>query len=200
MCRSLLLGGLFFIVFLFMPKSVSAVDCSTDEISGGTCRTSCESLETVISVSACGESEVCCKNMAGDSSSSSGSGSSSSSGSSSGSGSSSSSSGGYRTVPCPGGTIRGGICFPTTGLSSASVYAILQGLLNWLLAIVGFISIIAFVISGMQYLLSAGNDDMIETAKRNMTWSIVGVVVALSGYVIILAISNLLQGSLFTFF
>ena len=102
-------------------------------------------------------------------------------------------------VQCSG-RMQGGICFPITGLSSAPIYFILSGLLNWLLGILGFIGIIAFVISGMQYLLSAGNEEMIETAKRNMTWSIVGVVVALSGFVIIQAISNLLSGGWFSMF
>jgi flagellar biosynthesis protein FlhB len=73
--------------------------------------------------------------------------------------------------------------------------------MNWLLAILGVIAVIAFVISGMQYLLSAGDEDWIEMAKRNMKYSIVGIVVALSGLIIIRAIDSLLQGfSFFSFF
>ncbi|NLC30833.1 MAG: hypothetical protein GX765_05985 [Candidatus Moranbacteria bacterium] len=55
----------------------------------------------------------------------------------------------------------------------------------WLLSVIGFIAIVAFVISGIQYLISAGDQNMIETAKRNMKWSIVGVVTALSGLIIL---------------
>jgi hypothetical protein len=96
----------------------------------------------------------------------------------------------------------GGICFPTssqTGLSDANVTTILTNLLSWLLGIFGILSIMAFVISGIQYLSSAGSDDMIKTAKKNMTWSIVGVLVGLSGYVIINAIANALSGSSITY-
>ena len=64
----------------------------------------------------------------------------------------------------------------------------------WILALIGMIAIIAFVISGIQYLISAGDEGMIETAKRNMTYSIVGVLVALSGWVIIKAINQFLGG------
>lgn len=103
---------------------------------------------------------------------------------------------GRGATPCPGGEMRSGICFPTgTGLSSAPVGLLLMRLMNWLLAILGTLAIIAFVISGIQYLVSAGNEDMIETAKRNMWYSIVGVVVALSGWIIIITIDQVLRCS-----
>lgn len=102
-------------------------------------------------------------------------------------------------VTCPDGyydSTGSGVCLPTgTGLSQASVEYILIAVMNWLLAILGFIGIIAFVISGIQYLVSAGDDDTISTAKRNMKYSIIGVAVALSGYVIIQAVDALLNAS-----
>jgi hypothetical protein len=87
-----------------------------------------------------------------------------------------------------------GLCLPTgTGLSQASVSAILLGFMNWLLAILGFIGIIAFVISGMQYLLAAGDEHTISTAKNNMKYSVIGIVVALSGFVVIQAVDAALR-------
>ncbi len=95
------------------------------------------------------------------------------------------------------GEMRAGVCFPTgTGLSSRPVEFILVNFMWWILALVGMIAIIAFVISGIQYLVSAGDEDMIKTAKRNMTYSIVGVLVALSGWVIIRSIDYALNGGL----
>ncbi|OGI31086.1 MAG: hypothetical protein A3G09_00055 [Candidatus Moranbacteria bacterium RIFCSPLOWO2_12_FULL_48_12] len=70
----------------------------------------------------------------------------------------------------------------------------------WLLAVFGMIAIIAFVISGIQYLISAGNEAMIETAKRNMMYSMLGVLVGLSGWVIIRAIDAALNGWSFWYF
>jgi len=106
-----------------------------------------------------------------------------------------------KAVVCPTGfndNTVAVVCIPTgSGLSQASVEYLLQNFMNWLLGILGFIGIIAFVISGMQYLLSAGDDDTISTAKRNMKYSIIGVVVALSGFVIIRAISSALNASPF---
>lgn len=100
-------------------------------------------------------------------------------------------------VTCPTGfsDSGAGVCIPTqTGLSQASVEYVLETFMKWLLAIFGFIAIIAFVISGVQYLTAAGDESQAETAKRNMQYSIIGIVVALSGYIILVAIIALLNG------
>jgi preprotein translocase subunit SecG len=92
------------------------------------------------------------------------------------------------------GTIKSGVCFPaTSGLSDAHVDVLLKKLMNWLLGIFGVIAIIAFVISGLQYLLATGDERMAETAKRNAQYSVVGIIVALSGWVIIRAIDQALS-------
>ena len=79
------------------------------------------------------------------------------------------------------------------GLPQGSVAGIISGLLSWLLAIFGFIGIIGFVIAGIMYVLAAGNDTMLEKAKTAMTWSAVGIVVGLIGFVIIQAIDAALN-------
>ena len=43
--------------------------------------------------------------------------------------------------------------------------------------------------------MAAGNEKIIETAKRNMTYSIIGVIVALAGFVIIQAIDTALRAT-----
>ncbi|MFH0969017.1 MAG: pilin [Patescibacteria group bacterium] len=96
----------------------------------------------------------------------------------------------------PGFDCSSGVCFPTnTNLPDKDAMAIVTNILNWLLGIFGILAIISFVISGIQYILSSGNEKMIDTAKRNMTWSIVGIVVALSGLIIVYAVDNLLRGT-----
>lgn len=104
----------------------------------------------------------------------------------------------FGAVDCGTMTNVGGICVPTTastGLSDKPVLNIVQTFLMWLLGILGFVAILAFVISGMQYLTSAGDEDMIETAKRNIKYSLIGLFVALSGWVIIKAIDSLMNAS-----
>ena len=103
------------------------------------------------------------------------------------------------TAPCDGDpNLRqeNGLCFPTgTGLSETPLADVIKNFMFWLLGIFGFLAIIAFLISGIQYLTAAGNDKQIETAKHNMQYSIIGVIVALSGLVIIVAIEQALSGS-----
>lgn len=77
----------------------------------------------------------------------------------------------------------------SAGLPGGSIYNIIASTLSWLLGILGFIAVIGFVISGILYLTAAGNDTQIEKAKSAMTYSIIGVIVALMGYVIIRAVA-----------
>lgn len=80
-------------------------------------------------------------------------------------------------------------------LSSARISVVVLTLMRWLLYLVGFLAVIAFVISGILYLTAAGDDDKIEKAKTTMIYAIVGVIVALMGLIIINAVSTWLGGT-----
>lgn len=104
------------------------------------------------------------------------------------------------TVPSSGGWDNG---YAQTGtqseLSSAPISVVILTLMRWLLYLVGFLAVIAFVISGILYLTAAGDDDKIEKAKTTMIYAIVGVIVALMGLIIINAINTWLGASSATF-
>ncbi len=85
-----------------------------------------------------------------------------------------------------------------SGLPSGSVYLIIRNVLNWLLIIFSLLAIIGFAISGIMYILSAGSDETMQKAKKAMTYSIIGIIVGLSGLVIIYAIDKMLRG--YTYF
>jgi hypothetical protein len=82
-----------------------------------------------------------------------------------------------------------------TGLPENSIKNIIEKFLLWILGIFGFLGIIGFAISGMMYLLSAGEDKRMETAKQAMQYSIIGVIVGLSGLVVIAAVDAFLSGT-----
>lgn len=89
-----------------------------------------------------------------------------------------------------------GTCIPNkTGLSDQDATVIIKNVMNWLLAVLGFVAILGFVVSGIQYLTAAGDEKTIETAKTNMKYSVIGVMVALSGWVVINAIDSLLRAN-----
>lgn len=81
------------------------------------------------------------------------------------------------------------------GLSKQPISFIIFQLLQWLLFVIGFLAVIAFIISGIYYLTSAGDEKKIETGKTTMIYGIVGVIVSLSGLVIINAIDTWLWGT-----
>lgn len=81
------------------------------------------------------------------------------------------------------------------GLPSGSIGAIISMLATWLVGMFAFFGIIGFTVSGIMYLISAGNDEMITKAKKYMMYSLVGVTVGISGYVIIQAVDLILRAS-----
>lgn len=85
---------------------------------------------------------------------------------------------------------------PTTtgGLSDKSILVILQTLMNWLLSLIGVLGILGFVVAGILYITAAGDEDKITSAKKTMTWSIVGVLVALLGLVMVRTVDAILKG------
>ncbi|MBP6889846.1 MAG: hypothetical protein KBC19_04700 [Candidatus Moranbacteria bacterium] len=140
---------------------------------------------------------------------STGSGSGSGGGPFTGVGSGSGSGGGPIACP-PGTTLDSGTCLPTgVGLSTGSVstsfgsvfsfphicfsgpvLCVLSTFLSWILTVLGIVTVISFVIAGLQYMLSLGDPKSVETAKAHMKWSIVGLIVALSGVIAILQIDS----------
>jgi lysylphosphatidylglycerol synthetase-like protein (DUF2156 family) len=93
---------------------------------------------------------------------------------------------------------QAGVCIPSeTGLPNPSggIVQIITNIMYWILGIFGVLAVIAFVIAGIQYILSVGDEKAIDTAKRSMKWSIVGVAVALSGLIIIYAIDGMFSAT-----
>jgi Fe2+ transport system protein B len=88
----------------------------------------------------------------------------------------------------------GGFVIPDPGLPKGTLTQIMTQAMNFLLYAVGIIAVISFAISGILYLTAAGDEDRIKTAKKAMVMSIVGVVVALLGVVILQAVKGLLGG------
>lgn len=81
------------------------------------------------------------------------------------------------------------------GLPRGTIGTIINMLTTWLVGMFAFFGIIGFVVSGIMYLISTGNDEMITKAKKYMTYSLVGVVVGLAGYVVLQAAHLMLSAS-----
>jgi hypothetical protein len=81
------------------------------------------------------------------------------------------------------------------GLPTGSIGAIVASLVNMLLILLGFASMIAFLWAGFKYLFAAGDEDEAKSAKKAVKFSIYGIIVALSGVVVIQAVTAFLDGA-----
>lgn len=82
-----------------------------------------------------------------------------------------------------------------TGLPAGSLLGIITSGMNWLLIVVGILGVIGFVIAGIIYLTAAGDEGQIERGKSTMINSIIGIIVALLGIIVIQAVKGLLGGN-----
>lgn len=81
------------------------------------------------------------------------------------------------------------------GLPSGSILGIIQNLLFWLLAIFSLLAIIAFVVSGLMYLSTSADADLAKKAKEVAKNAVIGIIIGLSGIIIITAVNAFLAGS-----
>lgn len=95
-------------------------------------------------------------------------------------------------VPIGGGGGGAGM-WSNFGLPTGTITGIVSAFVMWILALFGFIGIIGFVISGIMYLLAAGDEGQAEKAKEAMKYSIIGVIVGLIGYVVLQAVNTWLN-------
>jgi len=60
-----------------------------------------------------------------------------------------------------------------------------EGIPGFLITFVGLVGLIFFFINAFRYLISAGNDEATTEAKRGMLYAVIGLVIALSAYLIV---------------
>src|SRR6185369_550317 len=69
--------------------------------------------------------------------------------------------------------------------SSQTLTEIATKVLNFLLSVVGILGVIMLVICGIMYLTAAGDENRIDTGKKIVTYSIIGIMVALAALVLV---------------
>jgi hypothetical protein len=67
-------------------------------------------------------------------------------------------------------------------------------LANRLIEICGGLALIAVVYSGIMYITAGGDTAKAETARKNLTWAIIGVAVAILAGVIVTIVNGVLTG------
>jgi len=55
---------------------------------------------------------------------------------------------------------------------------------RWIMSILAAISVVMFIVAGIMYVTAAGNEEQVEKAKKIITYAIIGLVIALVGFLI----------------
>lgn len=79
---------------------------------------------------------------------------------------------------------------PTEVQEAQTLSDIAGNTLNFLLSMTGILGIVMIVVGGLMYFAAAGDEKRADTAKKIVTFSIVGVAVALSALIIVRTIAN----------
>jgi heme/copper-type cytochrome/quinol oxidase subunit 2 len=105
-----------------------------------------------------------------------------------------------RAVSCDVGEDIGGVCVPDSsdvGLSDETLEGedgILMTVANWMMGVVGILTIVMIAVAGVMYITSGGDDKHTEQAKNMLKWAITGLIVTIIAFVIIKSIDLLMQG------
>lgn len=79
------------------------------------------------------------------------------------------------------------------GLSTATNASdILVNVINWLLALVALLAMLALVWGGIMYIISLGDESRVGTAKKIILYAIIGIIIVLLSYVIISTVQSFL--------
>lgn len=82
----------------------------------------------------------------------------------------------------------------SANLPDTTINQIILNLLNYLLAIFTILSVISFVIYGIMFLFGGTNKVSADSARKGVQYSIIGLIIGLSGYIIIRFIGEMLSG------
>lgn len=77
-------------------------------------------------------------------------------------------------------------------LGSTTVADIIVTATRYLLGLVGFLAMAALVWGGVLYIISLGNDQYVQQAKKVIFWAIVGLIIIMLSYVILSTVSGFL--------
>ena len=67
-------------------------------------------------------------------------------------------------------------------------------IINWLLGLIGAAAVVAVVYSGIMYITASADPTKAETAKKNLTWAIIGIILVALSFVIVQIVAKLISG------
>lgn len=74
------------------------------------------------------------------------------------------------------------------------VPSVIVGIITWLGVLVGILAVVALIYSGIMYITAGGDTAKADTAKKNITWAVVGIVVVLLSVIIVRWVNSIVNG------
>jgi hypothetical protein len=96
----------------------------------------------------------------------------------------------YSAIPAKAATATGwsGVCVSTRDSDVATIQGfqcLIARVFSYFLTMVGIVAFLMFVVSGVRILLSGGNSQAVEKSKSSITFAVIGLVAALSAFIIL---------------
>lgn len=79
---------------------------------------------------------------------------------------------------------------PPPGIPDTDIGQVIINGTNWILGIIGVISILYLIWGGLKYIIAAGNDNEIEEAKVVITYAVWGLLIAGAAYAVVAVVVN----------
>jgi len=70
-------------------------------------------------------------------------------------------------------------------LGITDVNALIARIINFVLSLVGSVSLLMFVYGGLTWMTSAGKSDQVKKGKDIIVWSIIGLAIVFSSYILV---------------
>lgn len=96
-----------------------------------------------------------------------------------------------------GYTLVGGKCViknpaPEYLVNTSSFGDLLRSVINIALIFAGAIAVLFLIVGGYKYIISRGNDEGMESAKKTISGALIGIIIIVMAYAIIAIVNNLL--------
>lgn len=76
------------------------------------------------------------------------------------------------------------------GVAKGTAFDLALRFINFAITAIGVLGVIMFIYAGFMYMTAAGDESKITKAKNAMTYAIVGIVVAVLGFVVVATVQQ----------
>lgn len=84
-----------------------------------------------------------------------------------------------------------GVCIENEDVATIQGFqCLLANILSVALTLLGLVGFVMMIVASLRYLLSGSNSQQVEKSKQTMTYAVIGIVVALSSFIILNLISK----------